>query len=62
MLSALLVCLVVAGAFVGALVSVDLSKAVAVVFIMAMLTMIISLGLFLREVYLGVSTGSHIVR
>jgi hypothetical protein len=61
-LSALLVCLVVAGAFVGALVSVDLAKFVAVIFIMAMITMIISLGLFLREVYLGVSTGSHIVR
>jgi drug/metabolite transporter (DMT)-like permease len=61
-LSALLVCLVVAGAFVGALVSVDLSKAVAVLFVMAMITMIISLGMFLREVYLGVSTGSHIIR
>ncbi len=61
-LSALLVCLVVAGAFVGALISVDLAKAVAVIFVLAMITMIISLGLFLREVYLGVSTGSHIIR
>jgi hypothetical protein len=61
-LSALLVCLVVAGAFVGALIAVDLAETVAVIFILAMLTMITSLGLFLREVYLGVSTGSHIVR
>jgi len=61
-LSALLVCLVIAGAFVGALVSVDLAKAVAVIFIMAMITVIISLMMFLREVYLGVSTGSHIIR
>ena len=61
-LSALLVCLVIAGAFIGALVSVDLSKAVAVIFVLAMITVIISLGMFLREVYLGVSTGSHIIR
>lgn len=61
-LSALLVCLVIAGAFIGALISVDLAKAVAVIFIMAMITVIISLVMFLREVYLGVSTGSHIIR
>jgi hypothetical protein len=54
-LSALLVCLVVAGAFIGALISVDLAKTVAIIFVLAMCSMIISLGLFLREVYLGVS-------
>lgn len=58
-LSALFVCLVVAGAFMGALVSADLSKLVATFFICAMLTMITGLGLFLREVYLAVQTGTY---
>jgi hypothetical protein len=48
-LGALLVCLVVAGAFVGALVAVDISRAVAVLFILAMFAVIGCLGLFLRE-------------
>lgn len=61
-LAALLVCLVVAGAFIGALIAVDLSKAVAVLFILAMCSMIGSLGMFLREVYLGVSAGLNISR
>jgi hypothetical protein len=54
-LGALLVCLVVAGAFVGALFSLDLSRMVAVFFILAMFTVIGSLSLFLREVFLAVS-------
>jgi hypothetical protein len=54
-LGALLVCLVVAGAFVGALFSIDLSRMVAVFFILAMFTVIGSLSLFLREVFLAVS-------
>ena len=58
-LSALLICVVVAGAFLGALVSVDVAKGVAVSFILAMSAMIISLGMFLREVYLGVSFGMN---
>jgi hypothetical protein len=54
-LGALMVCLVVAGAFVGALFSLDLSRMVAVFFILAMFTVIGSLSLFLREVFLAVS-------
>ena len=61
-LSALLVCLVIVGAFVGALISVDLTKTVAVVFILALLSMIVSLGMFLREVFLGVGTGMNAAR
>lgn len=61
-LGALLVCLVVAGAFLGALLSVDLSKAVAVLFILAMFALIVCLGLFLREVFLAVTGGSHKIR
>ena len=56
-LAALLVCLVIGGAFIGALISVDLAKTVAIIFVLAMSSMVISLGMFLREVYLGVSSG-----
>ncbi len=61
-LSALLVCLVVAGAFVGAMLSTNLGQAVAALFVLAMFAMIGSLGLFLREVYLAVSGGTHFRR
>ena len=58
-IGALLVCLVVAGSFVGALVAVDISREVAVLFILAMFAVIGCLSLFLREVYLAVTTGRH---
>ncbi len=58
-LGALLVCLVVAGSFVGALVAVDISREIAVLFILAMFAVIGCLGMFLREVYLAVTTGGH---
>ncbi|MCB1940029.1 MAG: DUF2721 domain-containing protein [Rhodocyclaceae bacterium] len=58
-LSALLVCLVVAGAFVGTLVRIDLTTAIATLFILAMLAMIGGLGLFLREVYIAVRRPTH---
>jgi len=55
--AALLVCLVVASAFLGALLTVELSKLVAVLFVLAMCALIVSLGLFLREIFLAVSFG-----
>jgi hypothetical protein len=58
-LGALLVCLVVAGAFVGALVAVDISREIAVLFILAMFAVIGCLGMFLREVFLAVTGGGH---
>ncbi len=58
-LGALLVCLVVAGSFVGALVAVDISREIAVLFILAMFAVIGCLSMFLREVYLAVTTGGH---
>lgn len=61
-LGALLVCLVVAGAFLGALLSVDLSRLIAVFFILAMLALIACLATFLREVFLAVTGGGHHVR
>lgn len=57
--AALLVCLVVAGAFVGALMATDLTRLVAALFILAMGSMIAVLSLFLREIYLAVSAGSR---
>lgn len=53
-LAALLVCLVVASAFVGALLHIDLAPAVAVLFILAMLSMTAGLALLLREIYWAV--------
>lgn len=53
-LAALLVCMVVAGAFVGALLQIDLARMVAVLFIVAMISMIAGLGLLLREIYWAV--------
>ena len=61
-LGALSVCLVVASAFIGALVAVDLAKAVAVFFILAMFLLIVCLLVFLREVFLAVTGGKHIFR
>ncbi len=55
----LMVCLVVGGGFVGALLAIDLAKAIAVVFILAMCALIICLSLFLREIYLAVISGPH---
>jgi len=59
---ALLVCMVVAGAFIGALLAVDLARLVAVLFILAMFALIACLGLFLREVFLAVTDGTHHIR
>jgi hypothetical protein len=55
-LSALLICLLIALAFVDALVSLDLAKVVAILFVLAMLSLIGSLAAFLREIFLGVNT------
>jgi hypothetical protein len=58
-LGALLVCLVVAGAFIDALASIDISREVAVLFILAMLAVIGCLSLFLREVFLAVNAAKR---
>jgi hypothetical protein len=55
-LCALLICLLIAIAFVDALITANLSQLVAILFVLAMLALIGSLGLFLREIYLGVNT------
>lgn len=53
-LAALLVCVVVSCAFIGALMQIDLARVVAIVFIIAMVSMIAGLSLFLREIYWAV--------
>ena len=55
-LCALLICLLIALAFIDALIAADLSKVVAMLFVLAMLALIGSLGAFLREIFLGVNT------
>ena len=54
--TALLICLLIALAFLDSLIAADLSQTIAVLFMLAMLALIGSLGLFMREVYLGVNT------
>lgn len=55
-LGALLVCLVVAGAFLEALLEVKLAEGVAGLFILAMVTMVVSWSLLLRG---SLSSHSH---
>jgi hypothetical protein len=55
-LCALLICLLIALAFIDAFLPMDLSKVVAALFVLAMLSLIGSLALFLREIFLGVNT------
>jgi hypothetical protein len=60
--AALLVCIVIAGAFLGALMAMDLARLVAVLFVLAMFALIACLGMFLREVFLAVTGGTHHIR
>ena len=55
-LGALLICLLIALAFVDAFVVLELGKLIAVLFVLALLCLIGSLSAFLREIYLGVNT------
>jgi hypothetical protein len=52
-MSALLVCIVIATLFVGAVTSIDPSRTVSLLFILAMLALISGLLCFLREVFLA---------
>ena len=58
-LSGLFVCLLIAGAFLGAFVATDLARMVAVLFVAAMLALIASLLFFLREIFIAVSAPRH---
>jgi hypothetical protein len=52
---ALLIALVVVALFVDAFTSVDLSRPIALMFVFAMISLIIGLLMFLREVFLAIS-------
>jgi len=53
---ALLICMLIAAAFVDAFVRFDLGKIIAIFFVLAMLALIVSLGAFLREIFLAVNS------
>jgi len=59
-LSGLFVCLLIAGAFIGAFVAANLARMVAVLFVLAVASLTVSLLLFLREIFLAVSTPRHV--
>ena len=61
-LAALLVCLLIGFAFVGAFISLDLSRSVAALFIAAVAALTGCLLLFLREVFLAALAVRHAVR
>jgi len=52
-MSALLVCIVIAALFVGAVTSIDPSRTVSLLFILAMFALISGLLCFLREIFLA---------
>ena len=58
----LFICLVVALAFIAVLLTVDLHQVLAVLFVLAMVSMLTSLSLFLREVYVAVSARATYAR
>lgn len=60
--SALFVCLLIAFAFMGAFVRTDLSTTIGAMFVFAMLALVACLLLFLREIFLAVSTPRHVPR
>ncbi|HEX5476450.1 MAG TPA: DUF2721 domain-containing protein [Burkholderiales bacterium] len=60
--SGLFICLLIAGAFLGAFVAADLSHVIAAMFVAAMLALIACLLMFLREIFLAVSSPRHSVR
>jgi hypothetical protein len=60
--SALFICLLIVGAFLGAFVRADLSYTIGAMFIFAMLALIACLLFFLREIFLAVSAPRHVPR
>ena len=61
-LSALLVCLLIGTAFMGAFISLDLSRTVAVLFIGSVAALTLCLIFFMREVFLAALSVKHAIR
>ena len=60
--SGLFICLLIAGAFLATFVKTDISYTIAVLFVLAVVALIACLLLFLREIFLAVSTPRHVPR
>ncbi len=60
--SGLFICLLIAGAFLATFLRSDISFTIATMFALAVLALTASLLLFLREIFLAVSTPRHIPR
>ena len=58
--SGLFICLLIVGAFAAAFVAADVSRTIAAMFACAMVALIACLLLFLREIFLAVSTPRHV--
>jgi hypothetical protein len=56
---ALFVCILVASAFLGVFVAIDIARLIGTLFILAMVALIGSLWMLLREVFLAVKIGRH---
>ena len=61
-ISGLFICLLIAVAFLATFVRTDISYAVGAMFALAVVALVVSLLLFLREIFLAVSTPRHIPR
>lgn len=56
---ALFICMLVASAFLGVFVTIDIARLIGTLFILAMFALIGSLWMLLREVFLAVKVGRH---
>jgi len=61
-LCALCICILIAVAFIDAFLAINLSKMLGVLFIGAMLALIGSLLMFMREIFVAVTTVRHVSR
>jgi len=61
-ISGLFICLLIAVAFLATFVRTDISYTVGAMFALAVVALVVSLLLFLREIFLAVSTPRHIPR
>lgn len=59
--SALMICIVIAALFVGAFLRTDMSIAIGVLFIVAMLSLVGGLIYFLREIHLAMRSASFVM-
>ena len=59
---AIFICLLIAAAFLGAFVATELSRVLGALFVLAMLALIGALSIFLREIFLAVTSASRAIR